>query len=67
MKNEKKKEKMVPAQTTIPETYRDIIKEAGKRMRPVPLGYSAALRFVLSHFVDSVSVVDKKGNRKFKP
>lgn len=58
---------MVPAQTTIPASYRDIIKEAGKRMRPVPLGYSAALRLILSSLVDSVSVVDKKGNRKFAP
>ena len=63
----KNKEKMVPAQTTIPASYRDIIKEAGKRMRPVPLNYSAALRLLISSFVDSVSTVDKKGNRKFKP
>lgn len=63
----KNKEKMVPAQTTIPASYREVIQEAGKRMRPVPLGYSAALRLIISSFVDSSSVVDKKGNRKFKP
>ena len=62
-----KKEKMVPAQTIIPASHREVIKEAGKQMRPVPLSYSATCRFVLSSFVDSVSVVDKKGNRKFKP
>ena len=60
-------EKMVPAQTIIPAGYRDVIKAAGRQMRPVPLGYSATCRFVICSFVDSVSVVDKKGNRKFKP
>jgi hypothetical protein len=60
-----KKEKMVPAQTTIPASYRAIIVAAGKAQKPVAVGYSAMNRRILCDFANSVSSVDKKGTRKF--
>ena len=55
-----------PEGIAIPESYRQVIVDAGKADRPKPLGYAAMLRHIVCSFVESVSVTDKAGNLRFQ-